>query len=148
MNNLNQSNKNMKILPHSFRLKTYSRLTLILGLGAKAQIFPFLSKFSAQMHKPKKMEELTCCATSLLSIGFPCKISHSSMQVSLQRSPHFFLSLTLGHTPTHTHKNLSNSLQITQELSFLSTQKSRVLGSIQEEISTNSSSKVRLCIDL
>ena len=137
MNNLNQSNKNIKILPHSFRLKTYSRLTLILGLGAKAQIFPFLSKFSAQMHKPKRMEELTCCATSLLSIGHPCNISYFHVCTSLQNHFSSLLSLTLGQTQhTHTHKNPSHSLQITQEHSFLPTPKISKIRSFQEDLAS------------
>ena len=50
-----------------------------------------------------------------------------------------------AETHTHIHKYLSNSLKNT---SSLSTQKSRNLGSFQEDLSTNSSSKVRLCLDL
>ena len=60
---------------------------------------------------------------------------------------HFFFSpLSLSAILTHT--NTQKSLNSLKNIPFLSTQKYRVLGSIQEEISTNSSSKVRLCIDL
>ena len=83
--------------------------------GKKPKFFLSSSKFSAQGPNPRRDGEvLTLDATSFLFIGYPCIISHSSMQTSPQISFLLPLSLTLGHTQTHTHSQKSlNSLKKT-----------------------------------
>ena len=103
MNNLNQSNKNIKILLHSFRLKTYPRLTLIVGLGAKAQIFPFSLHILGPRPKSKEIRDEVDFGCHLI---FTHRISmqYSSCFHATSLQNHFFLlsSLILGHKHTHT----------------------------------------------
>ena len=114
------------------------------GKGPNSSFFPF--KFSAQGPSPRRNGRVDyLLATSLISNMFPCT-THTSRSISLQRSHLFFLSLSLSAIHPHTLTKISHTLSRTSPP--LSTQKSRVLGSIQEEISINSSSKVRLCLDL
>ena len=121
-----------------------------IGLrGKKPKFFLFPSKLSAQDPNPKEERVDFVCDTSPLPKGFPCNISHTSMQVSLQRSLLLSPSLTLGrNTHTHTPKISQTLSRTLKNTSSLSTQRSRNLGSFQEDPSTNSSSKVRLCLDL
>ena len=86
-------------------------------------------------------------ATSLISKGYPCNISHSSMHITSKS----LLPSLLSHSRPYTHtptKNLSNTLQITQEHLFPSIQNLENLEAFKKVLPQNSSSKVRSCIDL
>ena len=114
MNNLNQSNKNIKILLHSFRLKTYPRLTLIVGLGAKAQNFPFFLHILGPRPKSKEIRDEVDFGCHLI---FTHRISmqYFSFLHAHHLKYHFssLLSLALGHTHTHTPQKSLNSLSRT-----------------------------------
>ena len=111
MNNLNQSNKNIKILPHSFRLKTYPRLTLILGLGAKAQNFSFsLPNSRPNAQAQEEMEELTCHCHLIIIFWISMQHITYTHAYIISKITSSFLSLTLGHMQTHTHSQKSHKL--------------------------------------
>ena len=139
----------MKNKNHNFILKGQwsPKLTLILGLEAKSpKIFPSLSIFGPS---PRIKEELTLDCHLIFIHWISMHGTHTSKHLSHQGSLLFF---SLPHSRpkhTHTYTNISQALSTTlKNTSSLSTQRSRNLGSFQEDISTNSSSKVRLCLDL
>ena len=139
----------MKHKSHNFILKGQwsPKLTLILGLEAKSpKIFPSLSIFGPS---PRIKEELTLDCHLIFIHWISMHGTHTSKHLSHERSLLFF---SLPHSRPkhiHTYTNISQTLSRTlKNTSSLSTQKSRKLGSFQEDISTNSSSKVRLCLDL
>ena len=71
------------------------------------------------------------------------------MHVSLQESLLFSLLFLFGREHHHTHQKYLNFLSRTHKNSPSSPlQKSRNLGTFQEDFASKSSSKVRLCIDL
>ena len=71
------------------------------------------------------------------------------MHVSLQESLLFSLLFLFGREQHHTHQKYLNFLSRTLKNSPSSPlQKSRNLGTFQEDFASKSSSKVRLCIDL
>ena len=149
MNTLNQFNKNGKIILYSF-MRKFTQINSNIGLrgkGPNSSFFPF--KFSAQGPSPRRNGRVDyLLATSLISNMFPCT-THTSRSISLQRSHLFFLSLSLSaihpHTPTKISQILSRSLKNSPSspLKNLEFQEA-----FKRKFPQNSSSKVRLCLDL
>ena len=123
----------------------------MLGLGAKAQIFP------PSLHilgpRPKHKERLTFKCHLIFTHGFSMQKSHSSMQASPQ-SLFFLLSLSLSllvsaEDNQHTHTSHKILSKILSRSSLLPLSKDLEIQRLSKGIfASKSSPKVRLCIDL
>ena len=111
MNNLNQSNKNVKIILYSFMLKL-TQTNSNIGLRGKKPKF----SFSLQNYQPKAQTQEEMKRVDLQLTPHYCLLDlHASYSMfpctSLQRSFLLSLSLALGHFK-HTHTQISHKFSL------------------------------------
>ena len=129
----------------SFRSRLI-QLNFYMGLRAIKPKNPFSFHILGPRPKSKKKRGGVDLmhATSLISHISPCNISYFYEYINSRSISSLPLSLS-AESHTHTHISLTT---LSQENSLHLSSRSRKLGGFQEDISTNSSSKVRLCLDL